>query len=74
MFLQAPPPPYYTVGLENKRMEGSIDNGIDEPDKSALYGSQQYHSYNHNGHVNNIGNNNGKYTNLLYNSNSFFFF
>lgn len=45
---QAPPPPYYTVGRDNKAMEGSLQNGIEEVSKAALYGAQQPYSYTQN--------------------------
>lgn len=57
---QAPPPPYYTVGMDNKGLDGSMDTGLDDPSKTGIYSSQQYHNYNQNGHVNNAHNNNGK--------------
>ncbi|XP_064112028.1 hemicentin-2-like isoform X2 [Macrobrachium nipponense] len=56
---QAPPPPYYTVGMDNKGLDGSVDTGLDDPAKTAIYSSQQYHNYNQNGHINNGQNNNG---------------
>ncbi|ROT74728.1 putative hemicentin-1 [Penaeus vannamei] len=56
---QAPPPPYYTVGMDNKGLDGSMDTGLDDPSKTGIYSSQQYHNYNQNGHVNNAHNNNG---------------
>lgn len=56
---QAPPPPYYTVGMDNKALDGSMDTGLDDPSKTAIYSSQQYHNYNQNGHINNGQNNNG---------------
>ncbi|XP_063585108.1 hemicentin-2-like [Penaeus indicus] len=56
---QAPPPPYYTVGMDNKGLDGSMDTGLDDPSKTGIYSSQQYHNYNQNGHVNNGHNNNG---------------
>ncbi|CAL4088411.1 unnamed protein product, partial [Meganyctiphanes norvegica] len=51
---QAPPPPYYTVGLDNKALDGSNDTGLDDPGKTAIYSQQQYNncpinSYNNNG-------------------------
>ena len=39
---QAPPPPYYTVGRENKAMD---PNGSDDVSKAALYNSQQPYNY-----------------------------
>ena len=45
---QAPPPPYYTVGRDNKAMDGSLQNGIEDVSKAALYGAQQPYSYTHN--------------------------
>lgn len=42
---QAPPPPYYTVGRDNKAMDGSLPNGIEDPSKTAIYGSQQPFTY-----------------------------
>lgn len=59
---QAPPPPYYTVGMDNKGMDGSMDTGLDDPSKTAIYSSQQYHNYSQNGHINNTPNNNGECT------------
>ncbi|XP_045128409.1 hemicentin-1-like isoform X1 [Portunus trituberculatus] len=56
---QAPPPPYYTVGMDNKGLDGSMDTGLDDPSKTAIYSSQQYHNYSQNGHINNAQNNNG---------------
>lgn len=56
---QAPPPPYYTVGMDNKGLDGSMDTGLDDPSKTAIYSSQQYHGYNQNGHINSGQNNNG---------------
>ncbi|XP_076065499.1 hemicentin protein echinoid [Oratosquilla oratoria] len=43
---QAPPPPYYTVGMDNKGMENSTDGGLDDPSKHAIYNS---HGYGHSG-------------------------
>lgn len=57
---QAPPPPYYTVGMDNKGLDGSMDTGLDDPSKTAIYSSQQYHNYTQNGHINNAQNNNGE--------------
>ncbi|XP_071537068.1 hemicentin-2 [Panulirus ornatus] len=56
---QAPPPPYYTVGMDNKGLDGSMDTGLDDPSKTAIYSSQQYHNYGQNGHVNAPQNTNG---------------
>uniref|UniRef100_A0A2P2HYG8 Hemicentin-1-like n=1 Tax=Hirondellea gigas TaxID=1518452 RepID=A0A2P2HYG8_9CRUS len=45
---QAPPPPYYTVGRDNKAMDGSLQNGLEETTKAAMYGSQQPYGYGQN--------------------------
>lgn len=46
--------------MDNKGLDGSMDTGLDDPSKTGIYSSQQYHNYNQNGHVNNAHNNNGK--------------
>lgn len=54
----APPPPYYTVGMDNKGLEGSLDNGLNaNSGKQDIYASQHY-NYN-TPHINNTQNNNG---------------
>lgn len=61
-YFQAPPPPYYTVGLDNKGLTGSVDTGLDDPSKTPIYTSQQYHGYPHNPHPNNThANHNGMF-------------
>ncbi|KAK8741081.1 hypothetical protein OTU49_002485 [Cherax quadricarinatus] len=68
---QAPPPPYYTVGMDNKGLDGSMDTGLDDPSKTAIYSSQQYHNYSQNGHVNPQNNNGMGYMDNSYsNSNN----
>ncbi|KAF2362074.1 Immunoglobulin-like domain [Trinorchestia longiramus] len=42
---QAPPPPYYTVGRDNKAMDGSLQNGMEDGSKAAIYTSQQPFTY-----------------------------
>ncbi|KAA0198428.1 hypothetical protein HAZT_HAZT007763 [Hyalella azteca] len=42
---QAPPPPYYTVGRDNKAMDGSLQNGIEDVSKPSIYNSQQPFTY-----------------------------
>ncbi|CAL4088052.1 unnamed protein product [Meganyctiphanes norvegica] len=54
----APPPPYYTVGMDNKGLEGSIDNGLNANNgKQDVYAPQHY-NYN-TPHINNTHNTNG---------------
>nr|XP_053645436.1 hemicentin-1-like [Cherax quadricarinatus] len=68
---QPPPPPYYTVGMDNKGLDGSMDTGLDDPSKTAIYSSQQYHNYSQNGHVNPQNNNGMGYMDNSYsNSNN----
>ncbi|CAL4133836.1 unnamed protein product, partial [Meganyctiphanes norvegica] len=65
----APPPPYYTIGLDNKALDGSMDTGLDAPAKAAIYSQQQYN----NGPINNYNNNgvgNGYVDNSYSNSNN----
>lgn len=50
--------------MDNKGLDGSMDTGLDDPSKTALYSSQQYHNYNQNGHINNAQNNNGMLSSL----------
>ena len=46
--------------MDNKGLDGSMDTGLDDPSKTAIYSSQQYHNYPQNGHINNAQNNNGR--------------
>ena len=42
---QAPPPPYYSVGRDNKGLDGSLTNGVDDVSKAPLYNAQHGYSY-----------------------------
>jgi echinoid len=36
---QQPPPPYFPSGMENKALENSLDIGLDDAAKNAVYGT-----------------------------------
>jgi len=65
---QQPPPPYFPSGMENKALEHSLDLGLDDPAKNAVYGTTPngycYHNTAPPGHITGV-------TNLPYIDNSY---